>query len=169
MADYSRFYSSDSGFSPWISRNVDSMDSRLGYFNIDGKIMNSKNFEEVKKGFEFFTFQEKFDMIVAVANGGIIPAAMLNQKLDLEIQLLKLHLRDAFQKQLFNKPQLLKEIKFNVKGKNILLVEDRVKTSSTLNYAKELLINAGAGMVKTFAVNGKADYCLYDEICFMFP
>lgn len=131
--------------------------------------MSFKSFEEVKSRFESITFQEKFDLIVAVANGGIIPAAMLNQQLDLEIQLLKLHLRDASQKQLFDKPQLLEEMKFDVKGKVILLVEDRVKTGTTLTFAKKLLEDAGAKTVKTFAVNGKADYCLYDETCFMFP
>ena len=129
----------------------------------------SKSFEEVKVGFETMVFQDKFDLIVAVANGGIIPAAMLNQKLDLEIQLLKLHLRDKTQKQLFDKPQLLEEINFDVQGKTILLVEDRVKTGNTLNFAKQLLLDAGAKTVRTFAVNGKADYCLYDETCFMFP
>lgn len=128
-----------------------------------------KSFEEVRKRFESAVFEGNFDLIVAVANGGIIPAAMLNQRLGLEIQLLKLHLRDASQKQMFDKPQLLEEIKFEVKGKTILLVEDRVKTGTTLNFAKQLLIEAGAKVVKTFAVNGKADYCLYDETCFMFP
>ena len=131
--------------------------------------MNSKSFEEVKKQFERISFEEEFDIIVAVANGGIIPAAMLNQRLDLEIQLLKLHLRDASQKQLFDQPQLLEDIRFDPKGKTILLVEDRVKTGTTLNFARQLLMDAGAGMVKTFAVNGKADYCLYDESCFVFP
>ena len=131
--------------------------------------MNTKSFEEVRKKFESVTFQEKFDMIVAVANGGIIPAAMLNQHLNLEIQLLKLHLRDASQKQIFEKPQLLEEIRFEVKDKSILLVEDRVKTGATLTYAKQLLMQAGAKSVKTFAVNGNADYCLYNEACFMFP
>jgi len=129
----------------------------------------SKSFEEVRKGFETIQFEEKFDLIVAVANGGIIPAAMLNQRLNLDIQLLKLHLRDASQKQLFDKPQLLEDIRFEVSGKTILLVEDRVKTGNTLNFAKQLLLDAGAKSVRTFAVNGKADYCIYDEMCFMFP
>ena len=115
------------------------------------------------------TFEEHFDLIVAVANGGIIPAAILNQRLDLDIQLLKLHLRDASQRQLYDKPKLLEEIHFDVKGKAILLVEDRVKTGTTLQYARRLLIDAGATMVKTFAVNGNADYCLYNESCFRFP
>ena len=120
--------------------------------------MNVKTFEEVRQRFLEITFEERFDLIVAVANGGIIPAAMLNQRLNLDMQLLKLHLRDADQKQLYDRPRLLEEIRFEVKGKKILLVEDRVKTGTTL-----------AAVVKTFAVNGNADYCLYNEMCFRFP
>ena len=131
--------------------------------------MRYKSFEEVLSRFERVCFDEDFDLIVAIANGGIIPAAILNQKLDIEIQLLKLHLRDASQKQLFDRPQLLEAIKFDVAGRKVLLVEDRVKTGTTLNYARQLLLGAGAAVVKTFAVNGNADYCLYNEMCFRFP
>lgn len=129
--------------------------------------MNSKSFAEVLEKIRTLEFKEEFDMIVAIANGGIIPAALLNQRLNIDIQLLKLNLRDASQKPLYDAPRLLEEVKFDVKGKKILLVEDRVKTGMTLNYARQLL--AEADLVKTFAVNGKADYCLYDEACFRFP
>lgn len=108
--------------------------------------MNVKTFEEVRQRFLEITFEERFDLIVAVANGGIIPAAMLNQRLNLDMQLLKLHLRDADQKQLYDRPRLLEEIRFEVKGKKILLVEDRVKTGTTLNYARQLLLGAGAAV-----------------------
>lgn len=129
--------------------------------------MSSKSFAEVLEKIRTLEFKEEFDMIVAIANGGIIPAALLNQRLNIDIQLLKLNLRDASQRLLYDSPRLLEEIKFDVRGKKILLVEDRVKTGMTLNYARQLL--AGAALVKTFAVNGKADYCLYDEACFRFP
>lgn len=131
--------------------------------------MDDKSFEALRRRFETVSFEESFDLMVAVANGGIIPAAMLNQRLNLDLQLLKLHLRDASQKRLYDRPELLEEIRFDVQGKRILLVEDRVKTGTTLAYARQLLEQAGAAMVKTFAVNGKADYCLYDEACFRFP
>jgi uncharacterized protein len=131
--------------------------------------MNDKSFEAVKLRFEKISFEETFDLIVAVANGGIIPAALLNQRLGLDIQLLKLNLRDSNQRQLYDKPKLLEQISFDVKGKTILLVEDRIKTGNTLNFAKNLLLEAGAKTIKTFAVNGKADYCLFDELCFRFP
>jgi uncharacterized protein len=131
--------------------------------------MDDKSFESIKKRIEDFRFEETFDTIVAVANGGIIPAAMLNQRLNLEIQLLKLHFRDPRQQPEYPQPVLVEPLRFEVKGKSVLLVEDRVKTGASLEMAKRLLLDAGAGSVKTFAVNGNADYYLYNESCFRFP
>ncbi len=127
-----------------------------------------KTFEEVLAGFAGIEFEETFDMVVAIANGGVIPAAIINQRLNVELQLIKINLRDAKQQPVFKNPQLLAPITFNYKGRNILLVDDRVKSGATLHYAKELLCEEAA-TVKTFAVNGSADYCIYNEPCFKFP
>ena len=129
--------------------------------------MNSKTFEEISIRFREIVFSEKFDTIVAIANGGIVPAAILNQRFDIPIELLKINLRDTNQKIKYEYPKLLEPIHFEFKNKNILLVDDRVKTGRTLQFAADLLREAKT--VKTFAVNGKADYCLYDEDCFRFP
>jgi xanthine phosphoribosyltransferase len=117
--------------------------------------------------FREIEFAEKFNMIVAIANGGIIPAAILNQRLDVGVFLLKINLRDSNQTPKYDSPKLVLPIDFEFKDKNILLVEDRVKTGASLNMAKDLL--QGAKLIKTFAVNGNADYCLYNETCFRFP
>lgn len=129
--------------------------------------MLNKSFEEVKERFRTIPFYETFDMIVAIANGGIIPGALLNQRLNVELNMLKINLRDANQTPKYDKPQLLSPIDFDFSDKTILLVEDRVKTGASLNFAKELL--SGVKTIKTFAVNGKADYSLFDENCFKFP
>jgi len=129
--------------------------------------MNIKTFEEVLDQFRTFTFNENFDMIVAIANGGIIPAAILNQRLNIDIQLLKINLRDSNQQPKYDTPQLMSSIDFEVKNKTILVVDDRVRTGATMDLARNLLRDAK--LVKTFAVNGKADYPLYNESCFKFP
>lgn len=129
--------------------------------------MAGKSFEEVMAKFRQITFSEKFDMIVAIANGGIIPAAILNQRLNIEFQLIKINLRDSEQKPLYDSPQLITPINFSFKDKAILLVEDRVKTGASLHFACELLKEAK--LIKTFAVNGNADYALFNEACFKFP
>ena len=126
-----------------------------------------RSFEEVSERVRAIEIPETFDMVVAIANGGIIPAAMVNQRLGCEYHLLKLNLRDVMQNKLYDKPKLLAEIDFDFKGKRILLVDDRVKTGTTLQFAKELLSDAKS--VRTLAVNGIADYCLYNEPCFRFP
>jgi xanthine phosphoribosyltransferase len=126
-----------------------------------------KTFEEVSERFRAVSFAEKFDMVVAIANGGIIPAAILNQRLNIEFQLLKINLRDSNQQPKYDRPQLVEPVRFDFKDKTILLVEDRVKTGASLRFACELL--KGARLIKTFAVNGAADYSLYNEDCFRFP
>ena len=60
-----------------------------------------------------------------------------------------------------------KERKVTPMAKSILLVDDRIKTGSTIKLARELLKEARS--IKTFAVNGTADYALFDEACFKFP
>lgn len=130
--------------------------------------MNSKAWEEINERITTILFNETFDLIVAIANGGIVPAALLQQKLKIPVELLKMSFRDTSHKPIYQSPQLLAPIHFETADKKILLVEDRVKTGATLQIAKQLLIDAGAD-VKTFAVNGPADYSLFDESCFSFP
>ena len=129
--------------------------------------MEEKTFKEIMERFRTVTFNENFDMIVAIANGGIIPAAILNQRLHIDINLLKINLRDSNQQPKYNTPQLMSSIDFEIKNKTILVIDDRVRTGATMSLACDLLRDAK--LIKTFAVNGKADYSLYDEGCFKFP
>jgi xanthine phosphoribosyltransferase len=130
-------------------------------------MLQEKTFDKVLEKFRTITLVEDFDMIVAIANGGIIPAAILNQRLNVDIQLLRINLRDNNQQPKFDSPKLLAPIDFDFMDKTILLVDDRIKTGASLKLAIRLL--QGAKLIKTFAVNGNADYALYNEDCFKFP
>jgi len=110
---------------------------------------------------------EPFDMIVAIANGGLVPAGILNQRLQLEVKVLHINFKDENQRQRYDSPKLLQPVDFDFKDKKILLVDDRIKSGSTIVVAKEILREAK--VVKTFAVNGNADYALFNEACFRFP
>lgn len=129
--------------------------------------MITKPFDEILHRFRTIEIDEAFDMIVAIANGGLVPAGILNQRLQTDVYILKINFKDDFQQPRYDTPQLLQPIDFEFKGKRILLVDDRIKSGSTIKLAKELLKEAA--MVKTFAVNGNADYALYNESCFRFP
>lgn len=129
--------------------------------------MTQKTFSEVMERFINIEIDEAFDIVVAIANGGIVPAGIINQRLNIDFQTIKINLRDANQQPKFDQPQLLCPIDFDFKDKKILLVDDRIKTGSTINLAKELMKEAK--LIKTFAVNGNADYALFNENCFRFP
>lgn len=129
--------------------------------------MNQRSFSEVMERFINIEINETFDIVVAIANGGIVPAGIINQRLNAEFQIIKINLRDPQQKPRFDEPKLLSPIDFDFNNKKILLVDDRIKTGSTIKLAKELLKEAQ--LIKTFAVNGTADYALFDEMCFRFP
>ena len=51
--------------------------------------MLTKPLEEIITKINEMAFVEKFDLIVAIANGGIIPAALINQRLLVKMELLK--------------------------------------------------------------------------------
>jgi len=126
-----------------------------------------RSFDEIMQRFRELEIAEQFDFIVAIANGGLVPAGILNQRLKTDIHILKINFKDDFQKPRYDSPRLLQPIDFDFKEKKILLVDDRIKSGSTIKLAKELL--SDALLVKTFAVNGTADYALFDEDCFRFP
>jgi len=129
--------------------------------------MDTKNLNDIILRIQTIEFAEKFDLIVAIARGGLFPAALIQQKLQTDLEVMWLNLRDEKQQPLHDEPQLMKPINFQFEGKNILLVDDRSRTGKTFEKAKELL--KGAKSIKTCVVNGSADYPLFDENCFYFP
>jgi xanthine phosphoribosyltransferase len=129
--------------------------------------MNTKPLEELLERFRTVPLPGDVELVVAIANGGVIPAAIINQRLGKELRLLHLNLRDEQQRPRHDAPVLLYPLDFEVKGRRVLLVDDRARTGATLAAARELLRDAAS--VTTLVVNGRADRALYDEPCFRFP
>ena len=115
----------------------------------------AKTMEEVLERFRTIEFHEDFDMIVAIANGGIVPAGIINQRLQKEVHLLRINLRDEYQHPKYDVPQLLAPVDFDFKGKNILLVDERIKNGYTIRQAREMMKDECR--IKNFSVHGKAN------------
>ncbi len=109
---------------------------------------------------------EKLDLIVAIGKGGIIPAVFIHQKLKIPIETIWINFRDETNKPIRKEPILIKKLK-KIKNKKILLVDDVSRTGKTLEKAKKIL---KGNKIKTFVVNGKADYYILNkEECVEFP
>ena len=129
--------------------------------------MEMKPVTEIINGIKKLNLKNKFDLVIGISRGGIVPAAIISLYLGLPLEIIKLNFRDDSQKPKFSAPRLLSSIDFDFEGKRVLLVDDRSNSGATLETAKKLLSKAES--VKTLVINGTADYSLFEEDCFRMP
>lgn len=112
---------------------------------------------------------DKFDLIVAIGNGGIVPGALIQNFLKIPMEILWINFRDENNNPIRKEP-IVTKINTNLKkleGKKILIVDDVTRTGATLKKAKDILKN---NKLKTFVINGQADYCLTNQVeCLKLP
>ena len=72
----------------------------------------AKTMEEVLERFRTIEFHDDFDMIVAIANGGIVPAGIINQRLQKEVHLLRINLSDEYQHPKYDAPAIAGSCRF---------------------------------------------------------
>jgi uncharacterized protein len=110
---------------------------------------------------------ERFEAIVAIAQGGILPAALLQQEWGIPMGVVHINYRDHENKPRFPDARLLDQGPPPFAGRKVLLVDDVSRTGRTLARAREYLADS---MVKTFLVNGDADFRLYQtDECLRMP
>lgn len=126
-----------------------------------------KPLADIQRRIRDLELREEFDLIVAVARGGVIPAILLQARLGVELEWLWLHFRADDQTPVHDEPELLRPLTFDPAGRAILVVDDRSTSGATLDKARSAL--ASARLVRTLVVNGNADYSLFREECFYFP
>jgi hypoxanthine phosphoribosyltransferase len=129
--------------------------------------VQKKELADVLRRIDEIRFDEDFDLVVAVLNGGREPARLVAEKLGLPVAGLRVNFRDEKHRPRRAAPVLLAPPDFDLRGRRVLVVDDRSRTGATLALAREVL--GDAAVVRTLAVNGKADYFLFDEPCFVFP
>lgn len=132
--------------------------------------MEKKSLEEIIEAIKRVSFEEEFDLIVAIGRGGIIPGALVSQRMGLPLEILRIRYRDDQHVPLYDAPKMVESVDFSFQGKRILLVDDVSRTGQTFDAAKKELI--GARYIKTLAMNttdGIGDYSCFQGDCFRFP
>lgn len=129
--------------------------------------MEIKPLTGIIDGIKKLDLKDKFDLIVGISRGGVVPAAIISSYLRLPLEVIKLNFRDDTHKPKFPVPKLLRPVNFDFENKRLLLVDDRSNSGATLKTGKKLL--SKAKFIETLVINGKADYSLFNADCFKMP
>lgn len=100
----------------------------------------------------------RYDIVCAVMSGGLIPAALAAQKLNLPLTSIGVSFRGADKKPLYESPRLTYVPELS--GCRVLLADDVSKSGATLEAAKAALKGCE---VTTFVLKGEADISLFDN------
>lgn len=129
--------------------------------------MNAIDFTTIAKRLKALQFPD-FDVVVGIAEGGIVPASLVANKLQCDLAVLKSEYRDADNKPVFPDPVIRSGPRLSPGYKKLLLVDDVSVSGKTLKAAKSVLTGY---KVKTFVLKGKADFVLFPELnsCVKWP
>jgi hypoxanthine phosphoribosyltransferase len=125
------------------------------------------SFPEIKYALDNFSLP-LVDIVIGIAEGGLIPAALTANKLGSELASVKINYRDENNIPQFKKPEIIRSFDRIVKGKSILLVDDVSVTGKTLDEARNLFKD---NRITTFVFKGRADYVLLPNLndCVSWP
>jgi hypoxanthine phosphoribosyltransferase len=110
----------------------------------------------------------RFDAVVGVARGGLLPAYLASRLIDCPLEIIYLNLRDDSHRQVRPEPALLKPISFPSEGRRILLCDDVSNSGATLRAAASRLPGAE---IRTLVISGNADISLFGphDRCIAWP
>jgi hypoxanthine phosphoribosyltransferase len=118
------------------------------------------SFPEIKNALDSFSLPE-FDIVIGIAEGGLVPASLTANKLGSELAVIKINYRDENNTPKFEKPEIIRPFEGYIEGKSILLVDDVSVTGKTLEEARTLFKGS---RITTFVFKGKADYVLLPDL-----
>ncbi|MBI5382183.1 MAG: phosphoribosyltransferase [Opitutae bacterium] len=126
-------------------------------------------FQDIAARLARWGFPAGLDGVVGIAAGGVVPAALVAQRLGLELRVLALNYRDEANAPRFAEPQLLAPVP-DVRGwRRILLVDDVYVSGKSWHAARALL--PAEAEVLPFVLKGKVDFALIRDIdgCVRWP
>lgn len=95
---------------------------------------------------------KSYDRIVVIAKGGLTWSRTLADYLQIaDIETIRVKLYRGIGKT-FKKPQILQDLKADIKGERILLFDDVADSGQTLEFVEKLLLKKGAKSVDTSAL-----------------
>ena len=107
----------------------------------------------------------KPDWIVGISRGGLVPARLLSDVLDISsVSIIRIEFYKSIG-QTADFPRITQPLQVDVRGKRVLLVDDVADTGRSLAVAKEHVKRAGASEVKIAALHRKPGSMVTPDFC----
>ena len=131
--------------------------------------MTPLSFSDLTARLTRWTFPEKVEGVVGIASGGVVPAALVAQRLGVELKIIALNYRDETNVPRFAEPQLLSVVPELGSWRRILLVDDVYVSGKSWHAARALLPRDVE--VLPFVMKGKTDFALIRDVdgCVQWP
>jgi adenine/guanine phosphoribosyltransferase-like PRPP-binding protein len=126
-------------------------------------------FKDITGRLARWRFPERLDGVVGIAQGGVVPAALVAQRLGLEMKVIALNYRDDDNEPRFSEPKLLSAVPDLGAWKRVLLVDDVYVSGKSWHAARALLPSEVE--VLPFVLKGKEDFALIRDVdgCVQWP
>lgn len=116
-----------------------------------------------------WAFPAGVDGVVGIASGGVVPAALVAQRLGVGMKVIALNYRDEANAPRFTAPKLLSAVPDLGGWRRVLLVDDVYVSGKSWHAARDLL--PASVEVLPFVLKGKVDFALIREVdgCVQWP
>jgi len=120
------------------------------------------SFQDIATRLARWQFPERLDGVVGIASGGVVPAALVAQRLGLEMKVIALNYRDEANEPRYPAPKVLAPAP-EVRGWRRILLVDDVYVSGKSWHAARALLPADAEVLP-FVLKGKVEFALIRDV-----
>ena len=131
--------------------------------------MTTLAFTDLTRRLAAWKFPAGLDGVVGIASGGVVPAALVAQRLGLELKVIGLNYRDEANEPRFAEPKLLSRVPDLGAWRRVLLVDDVYVSGKSWHAARAALPDEVE--VLPFVMKGKTDFALIRDLegCVQWP
>lgn len=131
--------------------------------------MTALSFSEITTRLSRWGFPERIDGVIGIATGGVVPAALVAQRLGVEMKVIALNYRDEANEPRYADPKLLSAVPKLGEWRRVLLVDDVFVSGKSWHAARALL--PPAVEVLPFVMKGKVEFALFQDVdgCVQWP
>lgn len=131
--------------------------------------MTPLSFREITDRLDRWSFPEKIDGVIGIASGGVVPAALVAQRLKVDLKVIALNYRDDTNEPRFAEPKLLSPVPALGGWRRVLLIDDVYVSGKSWRAARAVL--PADVEVQPFVLKGKVDFALIRDLdgCVQWP